>query len=156
MKHLLIVSIALALISSGEILARIGGTVAEFQASELSGVFELQMNYAGSEGAAFHGKSDVMVALFKGPDGTVVKQRLKWLGNNFPKGEAVLLTMIIFCMEATGTKDSDEDRNVLIDRMGDAIESHGTFKFRGYDVLIGLLDDPSSGMKDHLTVEVSK
>ncbi len=97
-----------------------------------------------------------MIALFKGPDGTVVKQRLKWLGNNFPKGEAVLLTMIIFCMEATGTKDSDEDRNVLIDKMGDAIENHGTFKFRGYDVLIGLLDDPSSGMKDHLTVEVSK
>lgn len=156
MKHLLIVSIALALISSVEILARIGGTVAEFQASEFSDIFELRMNYAGNEGAAFHGKSDVMVALFKGSDGRVVKQRLKWLGNNFPEDEAVLLTMITFCMEATGTKDSDEDRNVLINKMGDAIENRGTFKFRGYDILIGLLDDPTSGMKDHLTVEVSK
>jgi len=62
MKHLLMVSLALALISSGEILARIGGTVAEFQASEFSGVFELRMNHEESEGTAFHGKSDVKVA----------------------------------------------------------------------------------------------
>ena len=156
MKHLLIMSIALALISSGETLARIGGTVAEFQASEFSDNFELRLNSSGSEAAAFHGKSDVMVALFNGSDGKVVKQRLKWLGNNFPKGEVALLTMITFCMEATGTKDSDEDRNVLVDKMVDALGDNPTFKFRGYNILIGLLDDPISGMKDHLTVEVSK
>ncbi len=140
--------------SSVTSFSRIGGTTAEFERSSFAKVLEFDQKIERAEGDSFLGKGDVIVALFKGSDGKITKQRLKWLNNKYPDGETVTLIFLAFCMEAIGISEDDPERNVLIDRMEKAMEGNGTFELKGYKVLMGKLIGGSTD--GHLHIEVSR
>src|SRR5947209_7507370 len=79
--------------------AEIGGTVESFRTSAFAKTLGLALKSHEKEGDVFMGTGDVMVALFKGPAGTITRQRLKWFGNTYPDGETTTLIFITFCME---------------------------------------------------------